>query len=133
MLSRAESKSTFPSEVKVVKTDYSDGSLAQVFKGQDALVCAVAGGAMDEQKRIIDKAVEAGVKRVIPSEFGSNTTNVTAREICFLFQAKYDIVQYLKAKADANPHFSWTAIVTGPFFGGFAKPRIASLSREDSG
>jgi uncharacterized protein YbjT (DUF2867 family) len=113
VLSREDSKSTFPSEVKVVKTDYSAGSLANAFKGQDAVVSIVGNAGFAGQTAIIDAAVAAGVKRFIPSEFGSDTANDKVRAIVPIFNGKKQVVDYLKTKESGD--FSWTALITGPF------------------
>ena len=116
-MSREESKSTFPDDIKVIKSDYSESSLADAFKGQDAVVSTISGGALQDQFKIIDAAVKAGVKRFIPSEFGSDSTNKAGNEICPIFEGKLKAVEHLKQKADGNPNFSWTGVMTGPFFG----------------
>ncbi|RGP79312.1 hypothetical protein FLONG3_2541 [Fusarium longipes] len=73
VLTRADSKSTFPSGTKVVKVDYdSIDSLTAALQGQDAVVSAVGSLAIPSQNLLIDAAVAAGVKRFIPSDFGSN-------------------------------------------------------------
>lgn len=113
---RKDSSATFPDQVKVEKTDYSDSSLAQIFQGQDAVVSAITGGALSEQHKIIDAAVKAGVKRFLPSEFGTDTTNKNGRDICPVFTAKMDVIDRLEAKARENSNFSWTAVATGLFF-----------------
>lgn len=118
VLSRQESSKTSPiPNVKVIKTDYSESSLAEALKGQDAVVSTVAGAALATQTTIIDAAVKAGVKRFLPSEFGSDCSNKKAQEICPLFVTKDDVVTHLKKKAAENPNFTWTAVLTGPFFG----------------
>jgi NAD(P)-dependent dehydrogenase (short-subunit alcohol dehydrogenase family) len=114
VLSREDSKSTFPSGAKVVKTDYSPESLAQAFKNQDAVVSIVGTGGFADQTKIIDAAVNAGVKRFIPSEFGSNTDNPEVRAIVPIFNGKKQVVDYLRTKESGT--FSWTALITGPFF-----------------
>jgi uncharacterized protein YbjT (DUF2867 family) len=72
-ISRAESTTSFTDPaVTVVKGSYGDASfLKSVFATQDALVFAVGSGSLQAQTDIIDAAVAAGVKRIIPSEFGS--------------------------------------------------------------
>ena len=118
ILSRQGSSSTFPENVKVVHADYdSFESLKSALKGQDAIVSNVASHALDTQTKIIDAAIAAGVKRFIPSEFGSNTTDPRAVEAVPFFKGKTDIQDYLKSKGD---EISYTAIVTGPFFGELA-------------
>jgi len=114
VLSRPTSKSTFPSEAHVIKTDYSPDSLASAFKGQDAVISIVGNEGFAEQAKIIDAAVRAGVKRFIPSEFGSDTASETVRGIVPIFNGKKQVVDYLKSKESDT--FSWTALITGPFF-----------------
>jgi uncharacterized protein YbjT (DUF2867 family) len=69
VLTRESSNHKFPPEVKIAKVDYtSPESLAAALEGQDALVSAVATLAVLSQRLLIDAAVKAGVKRIIPSE-----------------------------------------------------------------
>jgi hypothetical protein len=114
VLSREDSKSTFPSEVEVVKTNYSPESLAKAFKGQDAVISIVGNAGFADQTKIIDAAVSAGVKRFVPSEFGSDTDNSEVRAIVPIFNGKKQVIDYLKTKESDT--FTWTALITGPFF-----------------
>ncbi|KAE9994810.1 hypothetical protein EG327_000023 [Venturia inaequalis] len=114
VLSRESSKSTFPPEATVVKTDYSPSSLATAFKDQDAVISIVGNEGFADQTKIIDAAVAAGVKRFIPSEFGSDTANDAVRAIVPIFNGKKQVVDYLRSKESST--FSWTAFITGPFF-----------------
>ncbi|OCK82932.1 isoflavone reductase [Lepidopterella palustris CBS 459.81] len=114
VLSRQESKSTFPPGVKVIKADYSSAStLTPAFKGQDAVISIVGGTALGDQEKFIDAAIAAGVKRFLPSEFGSNTPDDRVRSIVPVFAAKKSAVDYLKGK---EKEISWTSLITGPFF-----------------
>ena len=97
------------------KSDYSEDSLLEIFKGQDAVVSAIAGAAIGDQKKIIDIAEKAGVKRFLPSEYGCNTQNQETLKMVPVLKGKFDVVQYLKEKANSNENFSWTAVITGPF------------------
>ena len=71
MLARSSSQSTFPSSVRVVKGDYSPEFLASALKGIDAIVMTISTFAVEQQNMIVEAAAKAGVKRLIPSEFGS--------------------------------------------------------------
>jgi uncharacterized protein YbjT (DUF2867 family) len=114
VLSRPDSKSTFPPGVKVVRADYSSiESLTTAFKGQDAVVSLVGSPALNDQPRLIDAAIAAGVKRFIPSEYGANTPSERLREILPLFNTKKEVVDYLKSKED---HITWSGLITGAFF-----------------
>lgn len=56
--------------------DYSSHEdLVSAFKGQDAVVSTVGAPALGDQIKLINAAIEAGVKYFIPSEFGGNTLN----------------------------------------------------------
>ncbi|KAF3008841.1 hypothetical protein E8E13_010828 [Curvularia kusanoi] len=114
VLSREGSSSTFPSGVKVIRADYSSiDSLKQAFQGQDAVISLVGGGALGDQNKLIDAAIAAGVKRFLPSEYGSNTPDPKTRAIVPVFEAKFATINYLKSKENV---ISWTSVVTGPFF-----------------
>jgi NmrA-like family len=115
-LTRADSRSTFPSAVKVVPVDYDSlDSLTAALKGQDALVSTLATLAIGAQIRLIDAAIAAGVKRFIPSEFGSN--NPLARRMP-VFADKVKIQDYLvqKVQERGNEGFSHTCIYNSVFF-----------------
>lgn len=89
-------------------------SLKSAFQGQDAVVSLVASHVLASQSKLIDAAIAAGVKRYIPSEFGSNTVDPRNMEAVPLFKGKVDVQDYLKSKEN---EISRTIIVTGPFFG----------------
>ncbi|CAN9177362.1 unnamed protein product [Alternaria sp. RS040] len=114
VLSREGSSSTFPLGVKVLRANYdSMDSLKTAFMGQDVVVSLVAGAVLGNQNKLIDAAIAAGVKRFLPSEFGSNTTDARTRAIVPMYKSKVETVDYLKSKEN---EISWTSIVTGPFF-----------------
>ncbi|OJJ47507.1 hypothetical protein ASPZODRAFT_141097 [Penicilliopsis zonata CBS 506.65] len=102
VLSRAESTTKFDPTVKLSR--------------QDALVLAVGSASLDFQKEIIDIAVEVGVKRIIPSEFGSDLTNEATLKAVPVYQQKVDIMEYLKKAVASHPQTTWTSIVSGPFY-----------------
>ncbi|KAK6506562.1 hypothetical protein TWF506_011467 [Arthrobotrys conoides] len=114
VLTRSGSGHTFPAGIQVFETDYSPSSLEAAFNGQDAVVSIVAGAALGEQKKLIDAAVASGVKRFIPSEFGSNTDNKEAQELVPIFSRKVEIKNYLESQTGGG--LTWTGIVTGPVF-----------------
>ncbi|KAM3516411.1 hypothetical protein NHJ13051_009939 [Beauveria bassiana] len=112
---RKSSKSTFPAQYKVFKVDddYPLSQLIEAFQGQDALVSTLPGRPYSVHLRMIDAAVQAGVKRFIPTEYGNNTC-IAAAELVSLYGDKAKVVEYLKSKEDTG--LSWTAIHTGQFF-----------------
>jgi uncharacterized protein YbjT (DUF2867 family) len=113
-LTRSTSTTTFPPHVSVHKTDYSHSSLLAAFKGKDAIVSAIATYSTTQQKAIIDAAVEAGVKRFLPSEYGVDTSRPEIYDFLPPAIMKQEVVEYLKTKeADG---LSWTAICVGAWF-----------------
>ena len=114
ILSRASSKSTFPAGLKVIKTDYTHEALVKAFKGQDAVVSTMTTLSVDQQKPLIDAAVEAGVRRVLPSEYGVDTSDRSIGDIVPAAGAKNETVTYLKTKEASG--LSWTAVIVGAFF-----------------
>ncbi|KUL87604.1 hypothetical protein ZTR_05912 [Talaromyces verruculosus] len=105
--------------LKVVRGDFGDDSfLKSALEGQDALVVALDANpvTLELQNRLVDVAAAVGVKRVIPSEFGSDTTNPKVLEAVPIFQGKVDAVKHLQSVVSKNPATSWTAVINGVFF-----------------
>jgi len=112
-LTRESSNATFPAGVKVFKSDYTELSLLEAFKGQDAIVSTIASPSTGTQKLIVDAAVASGVKVFLPSEYGIDTARPNVSEILPLARAKVDTVNYLKSVQDK---ISWAAVITGSLF-----------------
>jgi hypothetical protein len=68
---------------------------------------------IDQQERMIDAAIAAGVKRIIPSEFGSNLSNPRTRALA-VFAPKARMQDYLEEKTKGGKT-SYTLLYTGPF------------------
>jgi len=97
-LTRQTSDHKFPDNVKVAKVDYNSvESLTSALQGQDALISTVAITAGDQQKCLVEAAVAAGVKRLIPSEFGSDPENAKARALP-VFAPKVETKKQIEAK-----------------------------------
>ncbi|RDW60608.1 hypothetical protein BP6252_11991 [Coleophoma cylindrospora] len=114
VLSRSSSDATFPAGFTVRKTDYSESDLVAAFQGQDAVISVVGMGGFTEQKKFIDAAVSAGVKRFIPSEFSSNTLSPAVLQLLPVFGQKMEVLEYLKTKEASG--LTWTAIWTALLF-----------------
>ncbi len=97
----------------VYRTDYSNSSLLAAFKGQDAGVNTITMPLFSDQKGIITAAIEAGVNRYLPGEFGIDTSKRTTVEIVPFLKVKPEVVSYLRSVEDK---ITWTSIITGPFF-----------------
>ena len=104
----------FPDTITVHKTDYSKASLIKVFRGFDAVVSAVASFSVDQQSNIVDAAVEAGVKRFLPSEYGVDSSVPQYVEHVPWVKAKRDTIAHLRTKE--NTQLSWTALCVGAWF-----------------
>jgi uncharacterized protein YbjT (DUF2867 family) len=112
VLSREESSYNPPDGVANIKTDYTHESLVKALKGQDAVVSAIAGSALLEQIKIIDAAIEAGVKRFVPSEYGGDTDNKHSHTRVPFFALKHQVAEHLRAH---QHKIEWTVLSTGPF------------------
>ncbi|KAH7355300.1 hypothetical protein BKA65DRAFT_582117 [Rhexocercosporidium sp. MPI-PUGE-AT-0058] len=121
LLSRDNStNSDFPN-IKVFQTDYSEASLTQACRGQDAIVSTMSALATMTQTKIIDAAIVNGVKHFIPSDFGFNTPDMSTikEHLPALYQRlmpKKQILDYLDGKASENLDLTWTAIGAAPLF-----------------
>jgi NmrA-like family len=80
--------------------------------GWDAVICALAPAIVPKQKGIIDAAVEAGVSRFLPSEFGFDLTTAY-NSVQPAYRGKVAIQNHLKDVAAKNPSFSYTIISNG--------------------
>ncbi|KAI8248733.1 hypothetical protein K4K58_011473 [Colletotrichum sp. SAR11_239] len=102
VLGRSESaKEGLPSGVKFAVVDYSSvDDLAAALRGQDAVVSTVSKGGLLTQKTVIDASIKAGVKRYIPSDWGTFTTDPKAqRELVPVLGPMLDVQRYLAEKA----------------------------------
>ncbi|KAF2723346.1 NAD(P)-binding protein [Polychaeton citri CBS 116435] len=117
----SSSPSNYPSSVTVTRCPdaFDVDSLVPILQGQDALVISIKGSQVGIQKRLSDAALQAGVQRVIPADFGSCDSAAQAtQDLVPLYKAKTEIREYLQGLVDANPGaaFGWTAIVPAHFF-----------------
>ncbi|KAK3695804.1 hypothetical protein B0T22DRAFT_418648 [Podospora appendiculata] len=115
VLTRQASPANLPPSVTAVQVDYDSlDSLVSALTGQDAVISTIAGAALSKQLLLIDAAVQAGVKRFLPSEFGSNTLNAKTAALP-ITRDKVTVQAALAAQAAANPAFSYTLVINGPF------------------
>ncbi|KAK3938755.1 putative oxidoreductase protein [Diplogelasinospora grovesii] len=133
VLTRQESTATFPAAAKVQRVDYSSKeSLVSALQGQDAVVSAIANSALDKQLLLIDAAVEAGVRRFLPSEFGSDTTNPKAASLP-VFRHKVMAQKALAERAAASTSgFTYTTVITGPLLGWAVTQAFMSIKEKNA-
>jgi hypothetical protein len=113
ILSRASSKSTYPSNATIITVP--DNAIhedyVKALQGQDTVVSALGFEGLPTEKLIIDAAIEAGVKRFMPSEYGMDNTNPASQNLSPVFKLKAGIIEHLKSKEGTG--LTWTAVPTG--------------------
>lgn len=115
-LSRYPPVDSVPAGVKFINSEYSAASLADAFKGQDAVISTVSStepGALELQKSLIDTAIAARAKIFVPSEYGVDTSDRSSPNFIPFLAEKIAILDYLRERQDK---ISWTALVTGSLF-----------------
>lgn len=118
VVSRQSSESKFPASTKIVKVGdaYPKNEMIDVFKGQDAVVLCLNGGAeRQHHNKMVDATVEAGIKRLITSTWSGQIDNPVVREIFPFAAPKYDMLEYVKSKVSSASEWSYTAVVCGYF------------------
>ncbi|KAI6781442.1 putative oxidoreductase - protein [Emericellopsis cladophorae] len=114
VLRRNGSTSTFPGNVQVVDVDFgSVESLAAALAGQDAVVSTISSEHIAAQKNLVEAALSAGVKRFIPSDFGSNLANEATQRLP-VFLPKIDIRNRLIEIAKTTD-MTYTFVYNGAF------------------
>jgi hypothetical protein len=111
-ITRHDSKTELPKGVEVKKIDYErQETLVSALRDQEVLIITLSGGAQLEkaQKQLIDAAVEAGVRWVLPNEWGFDTANESLVKDIFISQTMVNIRDYLKQQSK----LSFTSVVTG--------------------
>lgn len=140
VISRAGSTSEFPGvpEQNVKRGEYTADFFRKSLLGQDALVLAIGSSALETQKQMIEAATEVGVKRIIPSEFGSvssgwrrlsyihtdgslvlvfqDMSNPASLKAIPFNQGKKVIADHLENLVATHPQTTWTGVASGPFF-----------------
>lgn len=113
IIARKSSKSKFPEGAKVLYVDDAlpHDELVNALHGADAVVAAIGFGSISAEEKLIDAAIEAKVKRFLPSEYGVNNTNPTTRALCPVFDAKGGVIDLLRSKESTG--LTWTAVPTG--------------------
>lgn len=121
LLQRASSKSkpAHADKIRVltISEDLIHEELTDRLRGQDALIVCYRAQDANAQIKFGKAAAEAGVKRLIPADFGSCDSNgKRERELVKLFERKVQVRQSLQELAQQNENFTWTSLVNGHFF-----------------
>ncbi|GKU02941.1 hypothetical protein FLAG1_06371 [Fusarium langsethiae] len=113
IISRTESKSTFPEDIPVIRTEYTYDALTKALSGQDAAVCAVGPAGIPSQGTMIDAAEAAGVRRFIVADFGWGPDFTSFPEFDPVRAQRAVGFKHAKKHTATNPNFTWTSIATG--------------------
>ncbi|KAJ8105205.1 hypothetical protein ONZ43_g7518 [Nemania bipapillata] len=115
VLTRNNGPHSFPPSVKVAVVDYESlESVTNALRGQDAVVSTIASAALSRQLLLVEAAKKAGVKRFLPSEFGSDTMHPRTAKLPS-FGDKVAVQNALKKAAETSG-MTYTIVINGPFF-----------------
>ncbi|KAF2201402.1 NAD(P)-binding protein [Delitschia confertaspora ATCC 74209] len=117
ILSRASSKAQFPVSIplKKVSDEFTVEELTEAFRGQDAVVVALSTTPITQDNlaiRLIEGAIAAGVKRFIPSEFGTNNLDPRARKVVPIYDTKGAAHEFLEKRCKESG-MTWTSFACG--------------------
>ncbi|KAI1087525.1 putative oxidoreductase CipA-like protein [Rostrohypoxylon terebratum] len=114
VLARKGTNQTFPATTTIVEVDYtSANSLVKALTGQDAVVSVLGFDGLPQQIPLIIAAVQAGVKRFLPSEFGGDGDNDKVSQLP-MFRAKKATKDLLQREAAAG-RITYSLVANGPF------------------
>jgi hypothetical protein len=89
-------------------------ALTKALQGQDAVVSTIGNEAQLGQTALFDAAIAAGVKRFLPSEFGSDLINPKSASLP-VFGGKVAFRKHIEEKVKAGADITYTYVVTGGF------------------
>ncbi|OTA91096.1 hypothetical protein M434DRAFT_389356 [Hypoxylon sp. CO27-5] len=108
VIQRKESTTPPPTGAKYTKVDLTNfDELVSVFEGHEVYLN------LSTDKVIIDAAVAASVKRIIPSEFSTNLDSPLSRKLPHM-KGKTEVREYLESVI-SKTSTSWTSINNGAF------------------
>lgn len=110
-LSRPSSTKTIPTGVAATKVaDQADHkSLVEALRGQDVFIITIAPGLpLDIQKPLIDAAIEAGVKYIMPNEYGLDYGNESLAKDTLIGDSGLGIRRYIEERGRGKT--SWVAL-----------------------
>jgi hypothetical protein len=113
IVTRPESTTRHPAGIPVIRTPYTLPDLTKAFSGHDAVVCVVGPGGIKHQIDFIDAAEAAGVYRFIIDDFGWGPDVRGFPEFAAIHAHRRLGWDHARARAEANPHFTWTGLSTG--------------------
>jgi putative NADH-flavin reductase len=117
IFSRTSTRSKYPDSVTVttIADRPSQEELVHALQGQDAVV-VVFQGSFGFQISLAEAAAKAGVKRIIPADFGScDSSSPRALELMPFYVNKKKVREHLQ-QLSATSCLTWTSLVTAHFF-----------------
>ncbi|EMC96207.1 hypothetical protein BAUCODRAFT_122237 [Baudoinia panamericana UAMH 10762] len=120
-LSRTANPTNLPSSVKIAQVDYNDpSSLQSALTGQDALISTLGSAGIKSQIALTDAAISAGVRRIIPSEFGCDNDLPRNRTLP-AYKPKIEVQDYIIQKTKGT-RTSYTFVYNNAFLDWGLKP-----------
>ncbi|KAG8166769.1 hypothetical protein KVR01_002458 [Diaporthe batatas] len=104
-----------PTATETVVDFASPDSLVAALKGHDAVVSALGSqpGTAQAQKALAQASADSGVKRFIPSDFGSNLDNPEVRKLA-VFKDKIELRDEL-VRLSRETKLTWTSVSNNAF------------------
>ena len=96
------------------ESDLSVTSLSRIFSASssDLIISTTSGGDYELQQRIIDCAIETGVQRFMPAEFGHDSLNEQLQRRLPPLKERARTVEYLR-QLSTQGRIEWVAVATG--------------------
>lgn len=114
VLRRPSSSSTFSTATRVIEIDHHDvPALTAALHGQDALLMTFGTADAAAQIPFIEAAVAAGVRRIVPCNYGSNLSNPNTRNLP-IFADRIEIQDKLERLAEEGK-ITYSSIYNGAF------------------
>lgn len=110
-LTRKDSPNTFAPGVKTAYIDYNDPTtIISALRGQDVLIITMnVMAAPDSSRKLIEAAARAGVKFILPNEWGLDASNSDANNDVMIYAAKKADREYIESLGVS----SWIGIACG--------------------
>ncbi|CEF73961.1 hypothetical protein FGSG_01773 [Fusarium graminearum PH-1] len=124
--------SEFPKlkNVEWIRTDFSDKvELVNILEDVETVLCFFAvhlDPGSENQKRLIDAAIEAGVKRFAPSEWGPGVKLAESLDALSWYSGKIEVVNYLEDVNAKEKVLEYCRFQPGGFMDYFCHPHQTS-------
>ncbi|KAI0166974.1 NAD(P)-binding protein [Hypoxylon sp. FL1284] len=116
--------------VKWVQTTYEDKSeLVGLLQGVETVMCFFPvhfDTGCARQKRLIDASIEAGVKRLAPSEWATGTQLAASTDVIPWYAGKVEVARYLEDLNREKKVIEYTRFQTGSFMDYLGHPHGTS-------